>query len=273
MTAATVRPGTAMLSSALDYARRDWPVFPCWPGRKEPLTTHGFKDATVDLDRITYWWRRHPAANIAIATGQPGPDVFDVDVKPDGTGWPAFDRLRRAGRLAGASMLVSTRNGGAHVYFAGTDQPCSSIGKLHLDFRAVGGYVLVAPSVVPADDWAPQGTGRYTVVWTRDSDIRLDWASCRALLTPRLHRPPLPRPARADLDRLPPWLCDRLAVVPRIGDRSEHFHGIVGGCHFAGLDLPQTITVLQTWPPGVDKYGDRLAAEVERSWIKIGGAI
>ena len=53
-------------------------------------------------------------------TGYPGADVLDVDVRPDGTGWPAFNALKRAGLLSGAFRLVRTPSGGAHLYFAGT---------------------------------------------------------------------------------------------------------------------------------------------------------
>ena len=90
----------ATLRQALAYARRGWPVFPCLPGQKIPATTHGFRDATTDEQQITAWFTRHPDRNLAIATGAPGPDVLDVDQHgPDGNGFPAFARLRRAGLL------------------------------------------------------------------------------------------------------------------------------------------------------------------------------
>jgi hypothetical protein len=251
------------------------------------MTRHGFKNATTDPELIAWWWTRTPDANIAIATGAPGPDVLDIDVKPAGTGWAAYHRLRRAGLLNGAHMMCTTRNGGAHVYFAGTDQRCGSLGKQFIDFRSVGGYVMAPGSTVPADDWAAQGTGRYEIVWClggfrknglirkcgdrRGSDARLDWAACKRLLTPPPRRATSPTPGRlSDLNRLPRWLCDRLedADPP---DRSAAFHRIVAGCAYAGLDLTQTMTLLESWPPAVDKYGPRVCAEVERSWIKVGG--
>src|SRR6266542_926058 len=68
---------------ALAYASHGWPVFPCQPGGKEPATRHGFHDATTSPDRIRSWWRRQPAANLAIATGRPGPDVLDIDQHGD----------------------------------------------------------------------------------------------------------------------------------------------------------------------------------------------
>jgi hypothetical protein len=101
-----------------------WLVFPCRPNNpdcrdpkcrrcKAPLTEHGFEDATTDPEVIRAWWARWPAANVAIATGAPGPDVLDVDVKPGGSGWPALRRLKRAGLLTGAARLVRTPSGGA----------------------------------------------------------------------------------------------------------------------------------------------------------------
>ena len=52
-------------------------------------------------EQITAWFTRHPGANLAIATGAPGPDVLDVDQHgPAGNGFAAFARLR-AGRAAG----------------------------------------------------------------------------------------------------------------------------------------------------------------------------
>src|SRR6185369_5071942 len=116
---------------------------------------------------------------------------FDIDVKPEGNGWAAFEKLRRAGLLAGAARLCATRNGGAHLYFAGTEQRCSALRTVFVDFRSAGGYVLAPPSTVPADDWAPNGTGRYELIWSRESDERLDWAACRALLMPAPKRAPI----------------------------------------------------------------------------------
>src|SRR5262245_61907669 len=84
------------LSRALAYARHGWPVFPCQPGDKEPATRHGFRDATTDPGQITWWWERQPLANLAIATGLPGPDVLDVDQRgPAGSGFAACHQLQR----------------------------------------------------------------------------------------------------------------------------------------------------------------------------------
>jgi hypothetical protein len=89
---------------ALKCAERGWPVFPCRAGTKEPATTHGFDDATTDPDQIRAWWDRWPGANLAIATGAPGPDVLDVDhgrVDPWCSGWTGLGHCAGRGGRAG----------------------------------------------------------------------------------------------------------------------------------------------------------------------------
>jgi Bifunctional DNA primase/polymerase, N-terminal len=84
-------------------------------------------------------------------------DVLDVDVRPDGDGFAAFNRLRRAGLLTGARALVRTRSGGLHVYYAGTAQPSGRLVRHFLDLKAVSGYVIAPPSFVDADETGPAG--------------------------------------------------------------------------------------------------------------------
>ena len=68
---------STLLENALRYAELGYAVFPCAPGRKTPLTRHGFQEATTDANQIERWWQQHPAANIAIATQ--GLVVIDID--------------------------------------------------------------------------------------------------------------------------------------------------------------------------------------------------
>ncbi|MBC8450731.1 bifunctional DNA primase/polymerase, partial [bacterium] len=73
-----------LLESALRYAELGYPVFPCTPGGKTPLTPHGFLGATTDTTEIESWWKRTPDANVAMPTA--GLLVVDVD-GPDNP-WP-----------------------------------------------------------------------------------------------------------------------------------------------------------------------------------------
>jgi Bifunctional DNA primase/polymerase, N-terminal len=180
-----MRDDAGAVASALAYARQGWPVFPCKPGLKEPDTRHGFKDATTDPARIAAWWRAEPDRNVAIATGAPGPDVLDVDVRPGGNGYLAYDHLRRAGLLEGTLAVVATPSGGLHAYYTGSGQRSGRLPAWHLDFKAAGGYVLASPSQV--------GGRRYEVLEHRShaEGARLDWAAAVTLLEPPPDRAPI----------------------------------------------------------------------------------
>ena len=132
------------------------PVFPCVPGEKRPLTRRGFHDATSSVDQVSTWWRRWPAANLAIPTGPTsGIEVVDIDIHPTGTGFPAFQRARREGIVHGWAALVRTPSGGLHVYFpadTARQQPSWQASKAHIDFRGTGGYILTPPSQVLQSD-------------------------------------------------------------------------------------------------------------------------
>lgn len=139
--------------AALDYAGRNWPVFPC--GRdKTPLTEHGWMDATTDSGLIDRWWLRYPLASVAIATGPAGLAVLDADPRHGGHaslqqlildhGPEVYDTLRA---LSGS--------GGDHLYF---DRPAgldirNSAGRLGpgLDVRAIGGYIIAPPPQRPRE--------------------------------------------------------------------------------------------------------------------------
>jgi Bifunctional DNA primase/polymerase, N-terminal len=188
-------PGAA-LPIAHAWADRGVLVLPIWPGGKAPLTRHGVHDASTDAEQLRRWWTRWPDANVAIATGAPGPDVLDVDVRGGESGRPALRRLRQAGIVPEGAPLAVTPSGGAHLYFLGTSQRNGSLPDLHLDFRSTGGYVLVPPSGVTTDAYS--GTYR----WERGGapTAMLDWDAATRLLRPEplksRTRTTAPRPRR-----------------------------------------------------------------------------
>src|SRR5712691_5859125 len=166
-----------VVSSALAYASYGWPVFPCHSGSKVPATLHGFRDATTDPEQIREWWHRQPDANLAIATGSPGPDVLDIDQHGEaGNGFGALNRLIRAGLITQVRAVISTPSGGMHAYFAGSSQPTRRLPRHHLDFRAQGGCVVAPPSQIG---------GRFCQVLGRSSQSSgLDWRRAAELLEP-----------------------------------------------------------------------------------------
>lgn len=132
---------------AVAYTYSDWHVFPLRPRAKVPATANGFKDATVDRDKIRRYWARHPDANIGIATGASGLLVVDLDAT-DGHCAEALDLFKNLGD-APYTYRVTTPRGGEHHYFTvDCEVPCSAsrLGY-HIDIRATGGYVVAAGSV------------------------------------------------------------------------------------------------------------------------------
>lgn len=138
-----------LLTAALHYAARGWPVFPCRPGSKAPhgqLAPHGCRSASTAPAVISAWWARSPMSPVAIATGAPGPDVVDFDVTAGKPGRASHARLRAAGLLGGHRLVVATPSGGRHLYFAGSAQGNGALIRHGCDFRSGGGYVVAPPS-------------------------------------------------------------------------------------------------------------------------------
>jgi hypothetical protein len=150
--------------SALGYAERGWPVFPChWQRerRKRPLVRRGLYAATRDEASIRDWWCRSPDALIGVpAACASGFVVLDVDVKSAACG---FDTLADLGfAILPNTPMVHTVSGGLHLYFRAPDHPeirntagaqGSGIGR-GLDWRGEGGYVIV-PSPGSGYHWDP----------------------------------------------------------------------------------------------------------------------
>jgi Bifunctional DNA primase/polymerase, N-terminal len=187
------------VKQALGYAERGWPVFPCRPASKEPATWHGFHDATTDPDEIRDWWQRWPDANLAIATGSPGPDVLDVDQRGrSGHGYGALLRLKRAHLLDTSGTVVRTPHGGLHVYFTGSSQSSGRLAAHHLDFKASGGYVVAPPSQV---DGRP-----YYRVRDIEPSGELSWGAVTAVLEPQHDRSTRQARVSGDPSRLAAWV-------------------------------------------------------------------
>jgi hypothetical protein len=132
--------------AALVYAQRlGWPVFPCKPRGKVPLSPSGFKNATTDPHMIALWWKNWPDANIGIPTGKvSGFDVLDVDEGGDDT---LADLVTEHGEIPDTVESL-TGGGGRHILYRHQDGVRNSARRLPgLDIRGEGGYIIAAPSV------------------------------------------------------------------------------------------------------------------------------
>ena len=136
---------STLLDAALRYAALGYPVFPCLPGEKAPITPHGFRDATTDIAQIEAWWAKHPDANIGLPTA--GLLVIDVDGAENP--WP--DDPVKEEDLSHCPVSLTPRGGRHHIFRQPTGKGWSSTaGRIapKVDTRANGGYIVVPPSVV-----------------------------------------------------------------------------------------------------------------------------
>lgn len=138
---------------------------------------HGCNDATVDGKTIERWWLNYPRANVGLATGAPGPDVLDIDVKGGAPGLASLAEIERMpGVLDAAMLLVDTPSGGLHYYFTGSGQGNGSIRGAGVDFRGAGGYVLAPPSKVAGY--------RYHINSFLSGNGGVDWRKIQTRLSP-----------------------------------------------------------------------------------------
>ncbi|HTW97699.1 MAG TPA: bifunctional DNA primase/polymerase, partial [Acidimicrobiales bacterium] len=216
-----------LLSAALSYVRRGWPVLPLKAGEKLPdgrLVTHGLLDATTDEAGVRAWWAASPSANVGIRTGE-GIDVVDLD----------SEAARRAlfatapERLSGPVVVRTAR--GWHLWFASCGLSTRAGVLEGVDVRGRGGYVVAPPSVHP-DGWRYQ------------------------FLDPRTHELSTRLPG-ALLRPAPQWLRERLEPPPRPPARDTGPVRLTSS-HYGRVALESECAAVAATPEG--RRNDRLNA-------------
>ena len=142
------------VDNAMEYANQGWKVFPLKPGKKVPLTAHGFKDATTSRHIIREWWKATPNANIGIATGfESGLVVFDFDVKNGQPGLEAYKKLQQDHALD--TLRSHTPSGGIHLLFKYDGEDIGNRTGIipGLDIRGTGGYIVAPGSSTPEGEY------------------------------------------------------------------------------------------------------------------------
>lgn len=144
--------------AAIAYAQAGFAIFPLQPRSKEPFEgSHGFKDATTNVNRVYMWWRKCPDANIGMAMGAASGGVFavDVDDNHEGSEIDGSDSLieweEANGELPRTREHV-TGSGGVHMlYRCPSGVSVRSTGDVipSVQIKADGGYIVMPPSVHP----------------------------------------------------------------------------------------------------------------------------
>lgn len=155
------------LDQALALSAGGVPVFPCHPltsgdKAKQPLTSHGFKDASSDPATIRAWAARWPDALVGLPTGPlTGLLVVDLDVKNGVNGLDSWRAVEAAHAPAPETFTVLTMSGGLHLYFLGAGGCTKDRIGPNIDTRGEGGYVIAyservegtPEQIAPAPAW------------------------------------------------------------------------------------------------------------------------
>ncbi|GIW90238.1 MAG: hypothetical protein KatS3mg109_0670 [Pirellulaceae bacterium] len=251
--------GQELLTAALRYAELGYPVFPCAPGGKSPLTAHGFCDAVTDPEQIVNWWTKYPDANVGLSTE----NLVVIDVDGPTNAWP-FD-AERAQELLGTPLSLTPSGGRHYIFRRPADKPWKcSVGKLApgVDVRTSGGYILVPPSTI--------GEKRYR------------WATELALDEPPENLRTPPAWLVEELDRLAaplgkgtPSLAHVAAgghgsnTIPQ-GQRNATLTRLAGTMRRVGMSQAEIAAALRQTnqdrcvPPLADREVERIAASIAR---------
>lgn len=139
------------LKAALGYVELlGWAIFPINYKSKTPITQHGFKDATRDIQQIKQWWTKYPKAGIGLPTGQINNTfVLDIDVRNDGH-ISLKKLLSTYGKLP-HTVVCLTGGGGKHYYFEWNNRINKSRLQEYegIDVQGNGKYVVLPPSTHP----------------------------------------------------------------------------------------------------------------------------
>ncbi len=151
MTVSTPLHDNPNLSAAIAYSQMlKWNIFPIHYKAKRPITQHGFKDATNDIEQIKRWWTEHPKAGIGLPTGKVN-NVIVIDIDPRNGGHVSFDRLLDEYDSLPHTVECLTGGGGNHYYLKYDDRINKSTLKDYpgIDIQSDGKYVILPPSTHP----------------------------------------------------------------------------------------------------------------------------
>ena len=195
-----------LLSAALGYAGRGWPVFPlfepvgtgCTCGKptcdcigKHPRTKNGLKDASTDPAVIRKWWADWPDAGVGIVTG-PASGFWMLG--PDGPeGLADLKTLEQEHTALPPTARVRSGSGGEHLYFAwptdGVPIPNRRNHRgLKINVRGCGdgpGYVVAPPSRNAngayswLDERPPAEAPAWLLAWVRGVSFKVTATNAR----------------------------------------------------------------------------------------------
>ena len=181
-----------LLALALQWAQDGIKVFPVGSNKKPLPGSHGFLDASSDLDVVRAMpWRA--ATGLAMPTGD-GTYALDVDLRTGGI--ESLNSLVAVHAPLPRTLVHQTGGGGLHYFFdlpAGVRVPIS-VGRLGpgLDIRCDGGYVVL-PGSLWRDSAGQRPDGVYSVL---DANPKAPIPEWLLAISPGVQRPGETKPKK-----------------------------------------------------------------------------
>lgn len=141
-----------MLRAAQDYALIGWPIFPVDRGTKKPLIPRWQKAGVPPPAQVQRWFGGVRPPNIGCLTGPLlGAWVLDVDVKDGQPGLESLAKLEERLGPIPRDIVSRTGSGGYHIFLKWNQSLKTTANRMEglegLDIRAVGGQVVLPPSI------------------------------------------------------------------------------------------------------------------------------
>jgi hypothetical protein len=182
------RPGGTPMQPS-DFSTLGIAVIPLAPKTKKPLVRwRDYQHRLPTATELQRWFYPGHSRNVAVICGWRGLTVLDFDDTSAYEAWVVWCALQggEARKVASATYRVRTARG-VHVYLfvANTPRCGKAEGQITADIKAVGGYVLVPPSIHPSG-------AAYTAM---DDDAPILEIDDLSQVLPNAPDPPKPRPA------------------------------------------------------------------------------
>lgn len=146
-------------NAALDLAAKGYCPFPCRRREKQPITLHGWLDATRDEAQIREWWGAKTLANIALSCELSGFSALDIDTKhgadPDEVvrelALDGYEVIQTGPAPPRSDQYPNSLEGrrGAQIWFRG-ELPTGDTSIPGVEIRGLGAYVMAPPSIHPS---------------------------------------------------------------------------------------------------------------------------
>lgn len=142
---------------ALALADHGFRVFPLSPNSKVPLKgTHGYKDATNDLETVFSWIIAEPRMNLGLSLDSLL--VVDIDIHDsEHNGRESLLKLAKKGyQLPTNTYIEQTPSGGLHYFFKYDGKPTRKVNILD-GIDLLTDFAVISPSEVNGKPYKPIG--------------------------------------------------------------------------------------------------------------------